>query len=210
MSKEKYFHRVPGNSRGVIRFLQHGLDKVRRVAERKPELCFDSEPTEQHVTIFTDPQENGFEDGIQHDVWLEQVRRTNEIYNQSISVTEDPRLKGDQEVNKIKVIDLNLIYLKELLKIYGRNDPCPCFSGKKFKKCCLLKLELVYAECLIEVEDFEELAKPFTDNMVLYRDQKDWKKLDEAINLYEQFLTKYDPNRRTSTSTLSTNTKGVD
>jgi hypothetical protein len=19
----------------------------------------------------------------------------------------------------------------------GRNDPCPCFSGKKFKKCCL-------------------------------------------------------------------------
>ena len=18
----------------------------------------------------------------------------------------------------------------------GRNDPCPCFSGKKFKKCC--------------------------------------------------------------------------
>lgn len=21
----------------------------------------------------------------------------------------------------------------------GRNDPCPCGSGKKFKKCCLLK-----------------------------------------------------------------------
>ena len=26
------------------------------------------------------------------------------------------------------------------LKI-GRNDPCPCGSGKKYKKCCLLKNE---------------------------------------------------------------------
>ncbi|MBI4649743.1 SEC-C domain-containing protein, partial [Candidatus Desantisbacteria bacterium] len=23
----------------------------------------------------------------------------------------------------------------------GRNDPCPCGSGKKYKKCCLLKHE---------------------------------------------------------------------
>ena len=23
----------------------------------------------------------------------------------------------------------------------GRNDPCPCGSGKKFKKCCLAKNE---------------------------------------------------------------------
>jgi hypothetical protein len=22
------------------------------------------------------------------------------------------------------------------MKKYGRNDPCPCGSGKKFKKCC--------------------------------------------------------------------------
>jgi len=24
----------------------------------------------------------------------------------------------------------------------GRNDPCPCGSGKKYKKCCLKKDEL--------------------------------------------------------------------
>ncbi|HIT54889.1 TPA: SEC-C domain-containing protein, partial [Candidatus Galligastranaerophilus intestinigallinarum] len=24
-------------------------------------------------------------------------------------------------------------------KNIGRNDPCPCGSGKKFKKCCMLK-----------------------------------------------------------------------
>jgi uncharacterized protein YecA (UPF0149 family) len=26
------------------------------------------------------------------------------------------------------------------LKHVGRNDPCPCGSGKKFKKCCLDKV----------------------------------------------------------------------
>jgi len=29
-------------------------------------------------------------------------------------------------------------YRREAPKI-GRNDPCPCESGKKFKKCCLGK-----------------------------------------------------------------------
>jgi hypothetical protein len=26
---------------------------------------------------------------------------------------------------------------KELLEKLGRNDPCPCGSGKRFKRCCL-------------------------------------------------------------------------
>jgi len=29
--------------------------------------------------------------------------------------------------------------LKEKKKKIGRNDPCPCGSGKKYKKCCLRK-----------------------------------------------------------------------
>jgi hypothetical protein len=28
----------------------------------------------------------------------------------------------------------------------GRNDPCPCGSGKKYKKCCLPKEEAVMLE----------------------------------------------------------------
>lgn len=28
---------------------------------------------------------------------------------------------------------------QERLGRVGRNDPCPCGSGKKFKKCCLRK-----------------------------------------------------------------------
>lgn len=29
-------------------------------------------------------------------------------------------------------------FVRRVEKI-GRNDPCPCGSGKKFKKCCLIK-----------------------------------------------------------------------
>jgi len=30
---------------------------------------------------------------------------------------------------------------KKITGKIGRNDPCPCGSGKKYKKCCLLKEE---------------------------------------------------------------------
>jgi uncharacterized protein YecA (UPF0149 family) len=32
-----------------------------------------------------------------------------------------------------------LIALKPKIKKIGRNAPCPCGSGKKYKKCCLKK-----------------------------------------------------------------------
>lgn len=34
----------------------------------------------------------------------------------------------------------------------GRNDPCPCGSGKKFKKCCLDKPYQPSAELLADFE----------------------------------------------------------
>ncbi len=34
----------------------------------------------------------------------------------------------------------------------GRNDPCPCGSGNKYKKCCLAKEEAVEREQLAEVD----------------------------------------------------------
>lgn len=30
---------------------------------------------------------------------------------------------------------------EEYPKEIGRNDPCPCGSGKKYKKCCIDKIE---------------------------------------------------------------------
>ena len=34
----------------------------------------------------------------------------------------------------------------------GRNDPCPCGSGNKYKKCCLAKEEAVEREQLAKAE----------------------------------------------------------
>ena len=34
----------------------------------------------------------------------------------------------------------------------GRNDPCPCGSGNKYKKCCLAKEEAVAREQLAKAE----------------------------------------------------------
>jgi hypothetical protein len=37
----------------------------------------------------------------------------------------------------------------------GRNDPCPCGSLKKFKKCCLLKEEQMQADSLALRKEFQ-------------------------------------------------------
>lgn len=38
----------------------------------------------------------------------------------------------------------------------GRNDPCPCGSGNKYKKCCLTKEEAVERERIAEEQDKRE------------------------------------------------------
>jgi uncharacterized protein len=40
-----------------------------------------------------------------------------------------------QEINEPATIDED----DDIWKSVGRNDPCPCGSGKKYKKCCMLK-----------------------------------------------------------------------
>ncbi|MFN3486913.1 MAG: SEC-C metal-binding domain-containing protein, partial [Planctomycetota bacterium] len=47
----------------------------------------------------------------------------------------------------------------------GRNQPCPCGSGKKYKKCCLPKDEeaaVLEADLEPQEEGFPLLAKPET------------------------------------------------
>ncbi len=44
----------------------------------------------------------------------------------------------------------------------GRNELCPCGSGKKYKKCCLDKLEQVslandYSQHLLDLWTYEEI-----------------------------------------------------
>ena len=40
--------------------------------------------------------------------------------------------------NRREIVSANVIDMNTRRKI-GRNDPCPCGSGKKYKKCCLGK-----------------------------------------------------------------------
>ncbi|GGE32144.1 hypothetical protein GCM10011391_08480 [Pullulanibacillus camelliae] len=66
------------------------------------------------------------------------------------------------------------------MKKIGRNDPCPCGSGKKYKKCCMNKLESVekeqekilfqeYERVLVDIFNYaqtkyeDELSQPLND-----------------------------------------------
>lgn len=54
----------------------------------------------------------------------------------------------------------------------GRNDPCPCGSGKKYKKCCYLKQEPIRAEEVPPevIKKFQEMQKEENDRRRKYGD----------------------------------------
>jgi HEAT repeat protein len=55
---------------------------------------------------------------------------------QTLSKVSDPELKEEYETQQLPVRrEAVLPYRRESPKV-GRNDPCPCGSGKKYKKCC--------------------------------------------------------------------------
>jgi len=77
----------------------------------------------------------------------------------------------------------------------SRNAPCPCGSGKKYKKCCLLRresetfeqrkiLEQNPGKALVEVDDLDDLS-----NSVL--DLIDAGKFDEAESVCNELKKRY-------------------
>ncbi len=60
--------------------------------------------------------------------WLYNLEEWNDIYD------EDERKRLYKEQKK------STTFVRSEKKI-GRNDPCPCGSGKKYKKCCMNKAE---------------------------------------------------------------------
>ena len=77
----------------------------------------------------------------------------------------------------------------------SRNAPCPCGSGKKYKKCCLLRkeaetleqrriLEQNVGKALVEVDDLDDLS-----NSVL--DLIDAEKFDEAESVCNELRKRY-------------------
>ncbi|MHB8280884.1 MAG: SEC-C metal-binding domain-containing protein [Candidatus Humimicrobiaceae bacterium] len=53
----------------------------------------------------------------------------------------------------------------------GRNDPCPCGSGKKYKKCCQLKDEIVDLETF-RYEKYLSVRSSAADKMINIADEK--------------------------------------
>jgi uncharacterized protein YecA (UPF0149 family) len=62
--------------------------------------------------------------------------RTGEIHTK-----EQVLSMQDVERRWMKEMHLPLTKRQQRTGRVGRNEPCPCGSGKKFKKCCLVKLE---------------------------------------------------------------------
>jgi len=66
----------------------------------------------------------------------------------------------------------------------GRNEPCPCGSGKKYKKCCLQSEENEIQNLVAEVDALNDLSNSVVDliddgkldeaEAVCYRLQKDY------------------------------------
>lgn len=74
------------------------------------------------------------------------------INNELEEITDsETTLDSNNSLNKLDVSSLDAATIKRLMdyqnrkpsvreyKKIGRNDPCPCGSGKKFKNCCMNK-----------------------------------------------------------------------
>jgi hypothetical protein len=65
--------------------------------------------------------------------WSEEEREYYEEENKILGFFESPNLQNEIR----QTFDFPLPSKKQKKIKVGRNDPCPCGSGKKFKKCCL-------------------------------------------------------------------------
>jgi len=82
----------------------------------------------------------------------------------------------------------------------GRNDPCPCGSGLKYKRCCLPREDAAVAERAARAREVESTAVPFeilseddgldeASNVVI--DLLDAGRLDEAEQAAQELLKRY-------------------
>ena len=68
----------------------------------------------------------------------------------------------------------------------GRNDPCPCGSGKKYKKCCESKEAITIEE--VQTEEVERILQTLYDE---YPERKDWPQYKELVQTWSEPLKKY-------------------
>ena len=59
----------------------------------------------------------------------------------------------------------------------GRNDPCPCGSGKKYKHCCLLKKSMSTGDLIraaVQNAGYKEDIANVLCNLSEYMNRKQW------------------------------------
>ena len=69
----------------------------------------------------------------------------------------------------------------------GRNDPCPCGSGKKFKKCCLDKPYQPSAELLADFELGQQRIREYEEEQT----KQDWSKPLEPLPVIDSDLPSF-------------------
>lgn len=68
----------------------------------------------------------------------------------------------------------------------GRNDPCPCGSGKKYKKCCESKEAISIEE--VQTDELERVLQTFYDE---YPEKKDVSEFAELVKTWKKPLQQY-------------------
>jgi len=68
----------------------------------------------------------------------------------------------------------------------GRNDPCPCGSGKKYKKCCESKQNDSIKE--VKIEELERTLQYFYDH---YPERKDMEAYTDLVNSWTKTIGDY-------------------
>src|SRR5262245_13666500 len=82
----------------------------------------------------------------------------------------------------------------------GRNDPCPCGSGKKYKKCCMLKDELAAstsaeADVAIAAEEALEGYALSPSEQKRWLDKNELRAHGRMLELSEDEIAEQDPAR---------------
>lgn len=79
----------------------------------------------------------------------------------------------------------NQVTVQKAKKV-GRNDPCPCGSGKKYKKCCYIKnpQECITASPVIRLEDKYDLLKYYPKDSPMFKTLFDEEAIEIDIPVY--------------------------
>jgi tetratricopeptide (TPR) repeat protein len=114
--------------------------------------------------------------------------KPNEFFFASLSKSESERLVAflSHSMEGETTIDADRPQTLARRQLAGRNDPCPCGSGKKFKKCCMgragdlsLPLEIRSLEA-IEDGYVRQLIQAYRANPGLISDPGYWTEMGEA------------------------------